>query len=89
MLILILSTFLPNPDDGKVSVESAKVEGMCGFITLPVAHPFLMANDKAISEVISFLKNGKFTSKSSRSLSENREPTAEKLDLARVPDNFR
>ncbi len=24
-----------------------------------------------------------------RSLSENREPTAEKLDLARFPDNFR
>ncbi len=62
---LILSMFLPNPDDGKVSVESAKVEGMCGFITLPVTHPFLMANDKVITEVISFLKNGRFTNKSS------------------------
>lgn len=61
---LILSTYLPNPDDGKVSVESTKVEGMCGFITLPVTHPFLMTNDKVISEVISFLKKGVFESES-------------------------
>ena len=60
---LILSAFLPNPDDGKVSVESTKVEGMCGFITLPVTHPFLMTNDKVISEVISFLRSGIFTNK--------------------------
>jgi hypothetical protein len=59
---LILSTFLPNPDDGKVSVESAKVEGMCGFITLPVTHPFLMTNDNVIAEVIYFLKKGAFNS---------------------------
>jgi len=57
---LILSTFLPNPDDGKVSVESTKVDGMCGFVTLPVSHPFLMQNDQAISEVINFLAYGKF-----------------------------
>ncbi|VAW86389.1 Lipase [hydrothermal vent metagenome] len=57
---LILSTFLPNPDDGKVSVESTKVDGMCGFVTLPVSHPFLMTDDQAISEVINFLAYGKF-----------------------------
>lgn len=57
---LILSTFLPNPDDGKVSVESTKVDGMCGFVTLPVSHPFLMQNDQVISEVINFLAYGKF-----------------------------
>ena len=32
----ILSQVLPNPDDGKVSVESARVEGMCAFMTWPV-----------------------------------------------------
>ncbi len=57
---LILSTFLPNPDDGKVSVESTKVDGMCGFVSLPVSHPFLMQNELVISEVINFLAYGKF-----------------------------
>lgn len=58
---LILSSFLPNPDDGKVSVENAKIEGMCGFITLPTAYPFMMKNEVVIGEVISFLKTGKFS----------------------------
>ncbi|MCF6282839.1 MAG: hypothetical protein L3J28_11635 [Candidatus Polarisedimenticolaceae bacterium] len=57
---LILSTFLPNPDDGKVSVEGTKVAGMCGFITLPATHPFLMTNDRVIEEVINFLRSGAF-----------------------------
>ena len=57
---LVLSTYLPNPDDGKVSVESTKVEGMCGFVALPVTHPFLMTNDHVINEVLNFLSTGKF-----------------------------
>jgi len=57
---LILSSFLPRPDDGKVSVESAKVEGMCGFISLPTTHPFIMKNDEVINQVIKFLEVGKF-----------------------------
>jgi len=57
---LILSSFLPNPDDGKVSVESTKVEGMCSFIALAATHPFMMNNDAVIGEVLSFLQNGKF-----------------------------
>ena len=64
---LILSTFLPNPDDGKVSVESAKVDGMCGFVALPVTHPFLMKNEKVINEVIEFLAYGEFKSVSATS----------------------
>jgi len=59
---LILSSFLPNPDDGKVSVESAKVVNMRGFIALPVTHTLMMRNNKVIEEVISFLKNGEFKS---------------------------
>lgn len=60
---LLLSTFLPNPDDGKVSVESTKVDGMSGFVALPATHPFLMKNDQVIDEVINFLEHGKFQSK--------------------------
>ncbi len=57
---IILSTFLPNPDDGKVSVESTKVEGMKDFVALPTTHPFMMKNEIVIEQVVHFLKNGKF-----------------------------
>ncbi len=57
---LILSTMLPNPDDGKVSVESTKVEGMADFIALPATHPFMMTDEIVIDQTVYFLKNGKF-----------------------------
>lgn len=57
---LILSTMLPNPDDGKVSVESTKVEGMTDFIALPTTHPFMMKNDTVIEQTLKFLANGEF-----------------------------
>jgi len=57
---LILSRWLPNPDDGKVSVESTKVAGMTDFIMLPVAHPFIADSQQAINQVLSFLTTGGF-----------------------------
>lgn len=57
---LILSTMLPNPDDGKVSVENTKLEGMADHITIPVSHPFIMKDERAINQAIFFLKNGRF-----------------------------
>jgi len=57
---LILSLYLPNPDDGKVSVESTKIEGMHDFITLPVSHPFIMKDKDAIQQIIHYLQQGEF-----------------------------
>ncbi|MFT7675876.1 MAG: hypothetical protein ACI845_004303, partial [Gammaproteobacteria bacterium] len=57
---LILSTLIPEEDDGKVSVTAAKVEGMQDFLTLPVTHTFMMKNQNVIEQVIHFLAHGKF-----------------------------
>lgn len=57
---LLLSLYLPNPDDGKVSVESTKIEGMRDFIALPVSHPFIMKDTQSIAQIIHFLQQGHF-----------------------------
>ncbi|MGI9287840.1 MAG: esterase/lipase family protein [Pseudomonadales bacterium] len=58
---LLLSQYLPNPDDGKVSVENTKVEGMADFIEFPVSHPFIMRRDAVIEQALAFIATGKFT----------------------------
>lgn len=57
---LLLSLYLPNPDDGKVSVENTKIEGMRDFISLPISHPFIMKNEEAITQTIHYLHHGRF-----------------------------
>ncbi len=56
----ILSQYLPNPDDGKVSVESTKVDGMDDFIVMPHTHTFIMRASGVIEQVVYFLQNGRF-----------------------------
>lgn len=58
----VLSTYLPDPDDGKVSVESTKLKGMCAHLEVNVSHPFIMEDEEVIAEAISYLQSGKFIS---------------------------
>ena len=56
----ILSTKIPGKNDGKVSVESAKVEGMAEFKVMRATHTFIMVKKQVIQNVIAFLKHGSF-----------------------------
>lgn len=56
----ILSLFLPDADDGKVSVESTKVEGMSDFVIVPHSHPFIVMARGVIEQAISFIESGRF-----------------------------
>ena len=56
----ITSAMLEDPDDGKVSVEDTKLEGMRDFRVLPVSHAYLMKDDDAIELTTRFLQSGTF-----------------------------
>jgi hypothetical protein len=55
-----LSSIIPGPDDGKVSVARATVEGMSDFLVVHETHPFIMDAEYVQEETFYFLKNGKF-----------------------------
>ena len=56
----VFSRFLPGPDDGKVALESTKLEGMRDFLALPHTHTFMMRSAEVIRQTIFFLRNGRF-----------------------------
>jgi len=62
----INSMMLEGPDDGKVSVERTRVNGMQEHITVHATHPYLMKNNEVIEATIRFLKTGSFASEGTR-----------------------
>ena len=63
---------LPGDNDLVVTVDSTKLPGARDFLLLPVAHTFLMFNDKAQAATLNFLQNGYFVS------AEKRQPIEKK-----------
>lgn len=56
----LFSFFVPGKDDGKVSLSSARTDGMKDFIVLHVTHTFMMRNTGVIAQIRHFLEKGRF-----------------------------
>ena len=52
--------WLPTPNDGVVSVESARLDGMTDFIEVEVTHWDMRSNPVVAELVIDFLRHGRF-----------------------------
>lgn len=55
-----LADIIPGEDDGKVSIESAKLEGMLDFLVVEESHPFIMDSELVQQQTQYFLENGVF-----------------------------
>lgn len=56
----IYSWLIPGPDDGKVAVDNARVEGADDFLVVPATHTFIMNRADVAEQVVHFLRNGSF-----------------------------
>ena len=59
-LNLVYSAIIPGDDDGKVSVESTKVDGMSDHMVFNVTHTFMMNAPLVVAQTVRFLQNGMF-----------------------------
>ncbi len=56
----LFSWLIPGEDDGKVSVERAKLAEMTDFLVVSSSHTFIMRHPDVLDQVVCFLENGKF-----------------------------
>jgi pimeloyl-ACP methyl ester carboxylesterase len=56
----VFGNVLEGKNDGAVTVESAKLEGMRDFIVVPYSHTVMLWRDEVIQQTVTFLREGKF-----------------------------
>ncbi len=56
------SWLIPGPDDGKVGVDRARVDGAADFMVVPATHTFIMNRRDVAEEVVHFLRHARFES---------------------------
>ena len=56
----LTSAVLDNPDDGRVSVEDTRLDGMADFVVVEHSHAFMMRMRKTIELTVNFLQTGSF-----------------------------
>jgi len=61
----LFSTWIPGHDDGKVSVNSARLAEMKDFLIVHAGHTLIMNNPEVIRQTVHFLNNGNFQHKGS------------------------
>ena len=54
------SWLIPGPDDGKVGVDRARIEGATDFMVVSATHTFIMNRRDVAEEVVHFLRHGRF-----------------------------
>lgn len=57
----IASWLIPGPDDGKVAVERARLEGAAAFLVIEATHTFIMNHKEVAEETLHFLREGRFS----------------------------
>lgn len=56
----ITSAVLPDPEDGRVTVDDTRLDGMADFIVIDHSHAFIMRMRKTIDLTVNFLRTGRF-----------------------------